>query len=68
MNTTDIINNKADISITETAAAKNQFCQVWPSVKTGLELLQNLLKNPIAKAAVGIVIAAGDGVSGKICG
>jgi hypothetical protein len=46
---------------------KKKFCQIWPDVKAGLLLLQTIIRNPIAKAAVGIVIIAGDSVYGFVC-
>jgi len=49
------------------ADLKKLFCEGWPGAKTVLQTLQNLLKNPLAKAAIGIVIAAGDAVSSAIC-
>ncbi|WP_299359719.1 hypothetical protein [Mucilaginibacter sp.] len=67
MNTKDIIDNRGDISLVDTAKAQTEFCSIWPSVKSGLVILQNLIKNPIAKGAIGIVIAAGDAVSKQIC-
>ena len=58
----------SDISLVSAPATeKNKFCDIWPGAKKGLELLQNIIKNPIAKAAIGIVIAAGDAVASKIC-
>lgn len=46
---------------------KKKFCQIWPDVKAGLFLLQNIIRNPIAKAAIGIVITAGDSIQGFVC-
>jgi hypothetical protein len=63
-----ITGNANDISLVlPKGVAKNKFCDVWPGAKTALELLQGIIKNPIAKAAIGIVIAAGDAVSSRIC-
>jgi len=67
-NAKTITANAKDISLLSApAGSKNKFCEVWPGAKTALELLQGIIKNPIAKAAVGIVIAAGDAVATKIC-
>jgi len=30
-------------------------------------MLQGIIKNPVAKGAIGIVIAAGDAVAARIC-
>jgi len=60
--------NAGDISLVSAPAAeKNKFCDVWPTAKKALTLLQEIVKNPIAKAAIGIVIAAGDAVASRIC-
>ena len=67
MNTDQIIQNSKNISLAGTGEEKNKFCTVWAEVKIGLELLQSILKNPIAKAAIGIVIAAGDAVAKETC-
>lgn len=67
MNTQAIVDNRADISLNQ-VENQNQFCTIWPSAKQGLELLQQLIRNPIAKGAISVVIAAGDAVSKTICG
>jgi hypothetical protein len=64
---TQIVADSKNISLT--SDAKNAgFCTVWPSAKEGLQLLEAIIKNPIAKGAIGIVIAAGDAVAKEICG
>jgi hypothetical protein len=68
MDTKEIIQNREAISLEGSVEAKSQICAIWPNVKSGLTLLQGLIKNPIAKAAIGIVIAAGDAVTSQICG
>ena len=60
--------NAKDITLVSAPAAqKNRFCEIWPNAKSGLEVLQSIVKNPIAKAAIGIVITAGDAVASRIC-
>ncbi len=67
-NAKTITSNANDISLVSAPAkAKNSFCEIWPGAKTALGLLQDIIKNPIAKGAIGIVIAAGDAVASKIC-
>jgi len=67
-NSKTITSNASDISLVSApATARNKFCEVWPGAKTALELLQGIIKNPVAKAAIGIVIAAGDAVASRIC-
>jgi hypothetical protein len=68
MNAQEIVSNSKNISLENVADGKGEFCKLWPSVKTGLQMLQSLVKNPIAKGAIGIVIAAGDAVSKEVCG
>jgi hypothetical protein len=68
MTSKEIVANSKDISLEKsTVASQGKFCEVWPQAKTGLTLLQNIIKNPIAKAAIGIVIGAGDAVSKTVC-
>jgi hypothetical protein len=48
------------------------FCTIWPGAKQGLQLLLQIIdKVPgiglFAKAAIGIVIAAGDAASAAFC-
>lgn len=68
MDTQQIVQNSQDISLVNVDANKSKFCDLWPQVKKGLQLLEEILKNPIAKAAIGVVVAAGDAVSKNICG
>jgi len=51
----------------EAKKAQSGFCDAWPSAKTGLKMLRSIVKNPIAKGAISIVIAAGDAVATSIC-
>ncbi|WP_294301725.1 hypothetical protein [uncultured Chryseobacterium sp.] len=37
------------------------FCAVWPAAKKGLELLKEIIKNPVLKGVIGTVISLGDG-------
>ena len=48
------------------ANPKEFFCQNWPLIRTGLELLKGFVPLPI-KPVVHLVIKAGDAVSGVIC-
>lgn len=47
--------------------ARDIFCENWANSKKGLELVYAMVKNPIVKMVVTIVIAVGDGIEGKIC-
>ena len=67
MNTNQIVQNSRDITLVNVDQGKTEFCKIWPQAKEGLDVLQGIIKNPIAKAAIGIVIAAGDAVSKNIC-
>ncbi|MFN8297577.1 MAG: hypothetical protein U0T75_00630 [Chitinophagales bacterium] len=68
MESRDIINQSEAISLTGNEEAQQRFCELWPTVKGGLQMLVEIIKNPIAKAAIGVVISAGDAVAGRICG
>ena len=48
------------------ANPKEFFCQNWPLIRTGLELLKTFVPLPI-KPVVHLVIKAGDAVSSVIC-
>ena len=67
-NAKTITGNANDMSLVASpATAKNKFCEVWPTAKTALGLLQELVKNPVVKVIIGTVIAAGDAVASRIC-
>lgn len=71
METDEIILKADDITLEQEGVAEadggKNFCTAWPLAKPGLEILRDIIKNPIAKAAIGIVISAGDAVSSKVC-
>ncbi|HET7716299.1 MAG TPA: hypothetical protein VFK86_11795 [Bauldia sp.] len=48
------------------ANPKQFFCQNWPLIKTGLEILKGFVPLPV-KPIIGLVIRAGDAVSSVIC-
>lgn len=60
--------NVEDITLVGSDEQKQGFCLAWPSVKTGLEMLAGIVKNPIAQGAIRLVIVAGNTVAGRICG
>lgn len=68
MNTNEIMSNRNNISLDIPVAGEGKFCEIWPKAKEGLQLLQSIVKNPIAKAAIAVVIAAGDAVAKTVCG
>ena len=39
-----------------------QFCKLWPTIKSGLELLEKIVKNPFLKLAIEALIKIGDGL------
>ncbi|MBC7935814.1 MAG: hypothetical protein H7Y86_10735 [Rhizobacter sp.] len=67
LNAKMITENAGDISMVSAAGSKNKFCDLWPNAKTGLELLQGIIKNPIVKVSIGVIIAAGDAVASRVC-
>ena len=54
-------------SIEVTVKNTEDFCAIWPQVKMGLETLENLIENPIAKKAIELVTAFGDTISKNTC-
>lgn len=65
MEAKDIVKHSEDITLNRIEG--NRFCTIWPGAKEALTLLQSIIKNPIAKGAIGVVIAAGDAVSKQVC-
>lgn len=66
------ITSKADDITLESApvsgpAAATTFCDLWPSARQGLDMLKSMIKNPIAKGSISVVIAAGDAVASRKC-
>jgi hypothetical protein len=67
-NAKTITSNAKDISLVSApAGSKNKFCEVWPTAKTALEILQSVVKNPAVKLIISTVIATGDAVASRIC-
>lgn len=55
-----------------TAAGLSDFCEVWPNARTALLALQGIIGSIpgvsiFAKAAIGVVIAAGDAAAEVLC-
>lgn len=46
---------------------KDTFCNDWGTARPVVENLVNLVKNPIVKLIINIVLSIGDGIKGKIC-
>ena len=46
--------------------AREGFCAAWPTSKIVLEKMQVMIKNPIVKFIVGIVITVGDGIAERL--
>ncbi|WP_295793207.1 hypothetical protein [Mucilaginibacter sp.] len=68
MSTQEILANADNISLEQAATQDHsRLCEIWPIAKEGLEILKNFIKNPIVKAVVESIIAAGDAIIGKIC-
>ncbi len=45
---------------------KKEFCNLWPEVKKGLEVVKNFVPGTV-KVIIGIVITAGDVAYGAVC-
>ncbi len=55
-------------SIEVTVKNSDDFCAIWPELKIGLERLESLINNPIAKKAIELVIVTGETISSNTCG
>ena len=42
--------------------AKVKICQYWPQARTTLELLAEVIKNPVAKTVIRVVIGIGNAI------
>lgn len=62
-----ILKNVNNISLSGKLEEQKKFCQLWPDVKAGLLLFQTIIKNPVVKVVINIIIVAGDAVQTKIC-
>lgn len=68
MKTQEILDNADSISLEATATQNHgQLCTIWPTVKEGLTLLKEFIKNPIVKLSIAGLITAGDAIVGRIC-
>lgn len=67
MKESEILSNVENISLSQRAIDENKLCDIWPTVKMGLEILKDLIKNPVVKYTIAGIIAAGDAIIGKIC-
>jgi len=63
-----ILENFKNVSFEEgTEEKQNAFCGIWETAKPALEMLAVILKNPIVKWIIGLVITVGDKVKEKVC-
>jgi hypothetical protein len=51
-----------------TEEKQNAFCGIWDTAKPALELMTAIIKNPIVKFIVGLIITVGDRIKEKVCG
>ena len=47
--------------------AKSLFCQNWDGAKIALAAIESMVKNPVVKLIIGIIISVGEGIKGKFC-
>jgi hypothetical protein len=47
--------------------AKSLLCENWDNAKIALAAIDSMVKNPIVKLIIGIVISTGDGIRVKVC-
>ncbi|MGZ3873666.1 MAG: hypothetical protein ACXVJD_12160 [Mucilaginibacter sp.] len=68
MSTQQIPDSVNNISLVPASAEDHsKLCDIWPTVKEGLEILERLIRNPIVKGIINTVISAGDAIIGQIC-
>jgi hypothetical protein len=46
----------------EKSAESVDFCTAWPAAKSGLGLLKSIVKNPVVKGMIMMIINVGDGL------
>ncbi|MBW4890680.1 hypothetical protein KXQ82_13170 [Mucilaginibacter sp. HMF5004] len=63
----DIKAHADSISLNQAALNSNRLCEIWPTVKEGLQLLQGAITNPFVKASIGVLIATGEAIMSRIC-
>jgi hypothetical protein len=47
--------------------AKSLFCENWDNAKLALGAIAAMVKNPVVKLVITIVISVGDGIRSKVC-
>jgi len=47
--------------------AKQIFCHGWPATKVVLDSIAAMIKNPVVKMVIGIIVKAGDALERKNC-
>lgn len=47
--------------------AKEVFCKAWPATEAGLTAAQAMVKAPLAKLIIGLVLLLGKGLSKMVC-
>ncbi len=50
-----------------TEEKQNAFCGIWDTAKPALELMEAIIKNPIVKFVIGLIIQVGDRIKEKVC-
>jgi hypothetical protein len=47
--------------------AKSLLCENWDNAKIALGAIESMVKNPVVKLIIGVLISVGDGIKGKTC-
>lgn len=47
--------------------AQSLFCENWDNAKVALGAIAAMVKNPVVKLVISIVISVGDGIKSKVC-
>lgn len=51
--------NVKDVSLSASPESVN-FCNYWPAAKTGLQLMEQIIKNPVVKGVIKMLVELGD--------
>jgi hypothetical protein len=48
-------------------SAMSLFCENWDNAKLALSAIAAMVKNPVVKLIITIVVSVGDGIRSKVC-
>ncbi|WP_045465240.1 hypothetical protein [Sporocytophaga myxococcoides] len=67
-----MLSNLENVSVNLEAKTKGKsaqviFCENWDNAKVALGAIAAMVKNPVVKLVINIVVSVGDGIKGKVC-